>query len=697
MKRLRFSLLLAFLFVFVSGYSQRGLYEPIDLSRVHWALSDFGRMYTFDDVPAKKIEKEFGFLPTAKWLKQVRLSAVQFGSGCSGSFISADGLIMTNHHCVRSRLKDIEKKGENIYRDGFYAKSLADERRFPGLYVDQLLDIKDVTSIIQNAINSGKTAQEKIKLKNDKIKELEQKYSNKKKYIVAKVITLYNGGKYSLYIYKRYDDIRLVMVPDVQITATGWDWDNFTYPRYELDFAFVRAYENGHPAKIKHYFTWSDKGAKENEPVFVIGRPGNTDRLLSVKELEYFRDVRIPLILKYFNQRYNAQYKYFINHPEHQARELSTLLSIANGRKYYAGLNMALHDAYIMTKKKSFEKALKDSVMSNPQLKAEYGNLWHNIDSIIDQLQQLDKSYLFALLLTRMPSAAWQTAFHLYEYANSNNPTTFDKVFVPVTDTEREHYNVQAIADFLYSVKGDDCFILQSLFRNDKDAYKSLRKVTKLYNRSFVNEEYNLGAAEILQSEDPLMIVIDNIMKTLENNKAKRKELQAKLEVENQKLGYLIFKVYGTQIPPDATRSLRITPGFIHGYQYNGTLAPPKTTYYGLYDRYFSFGQKPYPWGLHPRWQKPPKGLDLSVPMCFVSTNDIVGGNSGSAVINKDRQIVGLVHDGNLESLAGAYIFLEDDNRAIATDSWGLMEALKHVYKTDRLIKEIQTGHLSKE
>ena len=186
-------------------------------------------------------------------------------------------------------------------------------------------------------------------------------------------------------------------------------------------------------------------------------------------------------------------------------------------------------------------------------------------------------------------------------------------------------------------------------------------------------------------------------MKAIDNNKARRKELLAKLEVENQRLGYLIFKVYGTQLPPDATRSLRITPGFIRGYQYNGTLAPPRTTYYGLYDRYYSFGQKPYPWGLHPRWQKPPKGLDLSVPMCFVSTNDIVGGNSGSAVINKDRQIVGLVHDGNLESLAGAYIFLEDDNRAIATDSQGLMEALRYVYKTDRLIKEIQTGHLSEE
>ncbi len=686
------------LFLLMTGplYAQRGLYEPIDLARVQWSLDDFGRMYTFDDVPVDKIQEEFGFLPTDKWLKEVRLSAVQFGGGCSGSFVSADGLIMTNHHCVRSRLKDIERQGENIYRDGFYAQSLEQERRFPGLYVDQLIDIKDVTSIVFDAMSKGETAEEKVKLKDDVIKELEQKYSKPKKHIIAKVVKLYNGGKYSLYIYKRYDDIRLVMAPDVQITATGWDWDNFTYPRYELDFAFVRAYENGKPAKIKHYFTWSEKGASENEPVFVIGRPGNTDRLLSVKELEFYRDVRHPLILNYFNQRYNAQYKYFINHPERQAHELSTLLSIANGRKYYAGIYMALRDDYIMAKKKSFEQALKDSVMNNPGLRAQYGHLWDHIDSIINQLYKIDPQYLFASLLSRMPSAAWQTAFNLYRYADGDESMGFDKVFVPVTDAEREQYNVQAIADFLYKVKGEDCFILQSLFRNDEDAYQSLKKVTKLYDRDFVQELYNLGAAEIMQSEDPLLIVVRSIMKTIKDNSATRQKLMAELEVDNQELGYLIFKVYGTHIPPDATLTLRITPGFIRGYEYNGTLAPGKTTYYGLYDRYYSFGQKSYPWGLHPRWQKPPQGLDLSVPMCFASTNDIVGGNSGSAVINKDRQIVGLIHDGNLESLAGAYIFLEDDNRAIATDSWGLMEALKHVYKTDRLIKEIQTGHLPK-
>jgi len=696
MRRIK-AIFLFFVLIFsFNVYAQRGLYEPIDLSRVHWSFDDFGYMYTFDQIPFDKLQKDFGFELSKDWVEKVQLSALKFGGGCSGSFVSANGLIMTNHHCIRSILKNIEREGENIYRDGFYAKKLKEERPFQGLYVDQLISIKDVSSLIFEVMAKGRDAQEKVKLKENKIKEIETKYSEPKKNIIAKVVTLYNGGKYSLYLYKRYDDIRLVMAPDVQITATGWDWDNFTYPRYELDFAFLRAYENGKPVKVKHYFTWSEKGAEDNELVFVIGRPGNTDRLLSVRELEFFRDVRHPLILNYYNQRYLAQYKYFIAHPDKQAYELSTLLSIANGRKYYAGIYKALRDDYIMAKKKSFESDLQNYLKSHPQLKANYGNIWQNIDSIITVLEKIEPSYIFASLLRRMPSAAWQTAFNLYYYAYHNSNKSFKEIFIPVSDNKREKYNVEAIADFLYKVKGDDCSILQSLFRKEANAYNSLKKVTKFYDKNFVKNLYESGAAEILLSEDPLMIVVRNIMKTIEDNTEQREKLLARLEIENQKLGYLIFKVYGIQIPPDATRTLRISPGFIKGYEYNGTLAPAKSTYYGMYDRFYSFGQKSYPWGLHKRWQVPPSELDLAIPMCFVSTNDIVGGNSGSAVINKNGQIVGLIHDGNLESLAGAYIFLEDDNRAIATDSWGLMEALKHVYKTEDLIQEIQTGFMPK-
>ncbi len=560
-------LLILFSILSLNVVAQRTIYKPLDLSKVEFSFDDFGSMWTFDAVPVDKYQKKYGFKPDKAWLDHVQKSALQFGRGCSGAFVSEDGLIMTNHHCVRNRLKDIEKEGESLMRDGFYAKTLSEERKIPGMYVDQLISITDVTEAVQKAMAKGKTSTEKIDLKNKEIDKLIKKYE-KKTGLTCKVVTLYNGGKYSLYAYKRYEDIRLVMVPDFQIAATGWDWDNFTYPRYELDFAFCRAYdENGKPVKVENHFTWSKKGAEEGEAIFVIGRPGNTDRLLSVNQLKYFRDVLYPPILTMLNDRYHKAFKdYQDAAPEDKERKLSTMLGVANGRKYYAGLLLALNDPYIMAKKEDFEKKLKAKVKSNPELNAKYGTLWDELDSLIALLK--------------------------------NNP----------------------------------------------------------------------------QNKD---------------------EIHNSMEVLNQKLGRLIFDAYGSQIPPDATVTLRISDGVIKGYEYNGTLAPGKTTYYGLWDRYYSFGQKDYPWGLHPRWQKVPEGLDLSVPIGFASTNDIVGGNSGSSIINKKGEVVGLVHDGNLESLAGAYIFLEENNRAVATDSWGLMEALKLVYKTDRLVYELEHSKMN--
>jgi V8-like Glu-specific endopeptidase len=564
MKKLIFIsfLLVLFSFLALNINAQRTIYKPLDLSKVEFSFDDFGSMWTFDAVPLDKYEQKYGFKPSKEWLDHVQKSALQFGRGCSGAFVSADGLIMTNHHCVRGRLKDIEKEGENLMRDGFYAQTLQEERKIPGMYVEQLISITDVTEAVHKAMAKGKTDSARIALKNKEIEKLEKKYA-KKTGLTCKVVMLYNGGKYSLYAYKRYNDIRLVMVPDFQIAATGWDWDNFTYPRYELDFAFCRAYdENGNPVKVKNHFTWSKKGATEGEPVFVIGRPGNTDRLLSVNELKYYRDVLYPPILTMLNERYHKAFAaYEAASAENKARALNTMLSVANGRKYYAGLLLALNDEYIMAKKEDFEKKLKAHVKDDPELYAKYGTIWGELDKIIEQLK--------------------------------NNP----------------------------------------------------------------------------------------------ENKG---ELRNKMAVLNQKLGRLIFDAFGNQVPPDATVTLRISDGVIKGYEYNGTLAPGKTTYYGLWDRYYSFGQKDYPWGLHPRWQKVPEGLDLSTFIGFASTNDIVGGNSGSSVINKNGEVVGLIHDGNLESLAGAYIFLEENNRAVATDSWGFMEALKLVYKTDRLVYELE-------
>ena len=694
----------------VSISAQKTIYEPLNLNEVKFSLNDFGSMWTFDAVPMATYKKDLNFTPTKEWLNHVQKSALQFGGGCSGAFVSQDGLIMTNHHCVRGLLWKVKKEGEDIHRDGFYAEKLEEERIIPDLYVDQLISIDDVTSDIFKAMKKAKTDDEKIAAKKSKIKEIVAQ-NEKETGLKCKVITLYNGGKYSLYSYKRYTDIRLVMVPDVQIAATGWDWDNFTYPRYELDFAFVRAYdENGKPVKVNDYFTWSEKGASEDEAIFVIGRPGNTDRMLSIAQLEYFKNYTHPLMLSKLNEAYQASYTYFQNHPESQAELLGKLLSVANGRKYYAGLVMALNDEYIMTKKRNFEKQLKEKVANDPKLSKQYGDLWNQIDVTIAEMEKTGKEFYIYRLSNFYASSYWQTARNLVEYAQQmqqpeikrrkayigkNLQKTKAKIFVEATEKDMQDLLVQAHANFLIKAIGPKCRIAKQLYnlQRDEAALDYFIEATEIDDAKWVEKQLE-NPEEILNSNDPLIKVIINIYEREETTKEARTKAKNTLEVLNQNLGRVIFEVYGSQIPPDATSTLRISHGKIAAYEYNGTIAPGKSTYYGLYDRFIAFGGADYPWGLHERWKKPPQGLDLSIPMCFASNNDIVGGNSGSSIINTKGEVIGLVHDGNLESLAGAYIFLPENNRAVATDSWGLIEALKLVYKTERLVYELENSKM---
>lgn len=697
MRNFRITLLISLLLLSAFGLNaQRSIYEPTDLSKVTFSFDDFGTMWTYDAVPKDVYEKELGFRPSDDWLADVRQSALELGNGCSASFVSEDGLIMTNHHCVRGMLQSVEEEGENIHKDGFYAETLDKERRIPGLFADRLVEIKDVSDQIHKAMDKAATDDEAIKLKKKTIREIEENYSKETGY-VAKVITLYNGGKYSLYLYERFEDIRLVMAPDVQIAATGWDWDNFTYPRYELDFAFLRAYDkDGKPVKTEHFFTWSKKGAKTDEAVFVSGRPGNTDRLLSTAQLEYYRDFRHRVVLHRLNEVYNAYFSYFKANPDKRDKLLSRLLSVANGRKAYAGMLMGLNDEYLMAKKYDFEKKLKAKVKDDKKLTKEYDGLWEEITDVVRKIEQIEKETL-ALRMAHYHSASYfKTAQNLIEavYGKSMQPSSRVKVYEESEEPDLDILLVEAHQQYLFKTMGSDCKYLTTLYggHSGKDAVKYFLNATSVDDKDFVNTLLAKGREGVKTTDDPLVKYALEEFELINKYKKQSTELYNRLDVLNQKLGLLIYKVYGDKIPPDATSSLRISQGKIKGYEYNGTLAPAKVTYHGLWDRYYSFDEKSYPWGLHERWQKIPEGLDLSIDCGFASTNDIVGGNSGSAVINKNAEIVGLVHDGNIESLAGSYAFLRENNRSVATDSHGLMEALKLVYKTNRLVKELESG-----
>jgi len=706
-----FKILISLLLLTISINAQVDLYQPRDLDTVKWSLNDFGAMWTFDDVPVERFEKLYHFTPTDEWLGKVQKAALQFGGGCSAAFVSEDGLIMTNHHCGRNQLASIQDEGENWLKDGFYAEDMDDERPVPNLYVDQLISITDVTDEVKTFMNKGETDDEKIALRDSIKSELIKKHEEETG-LTCKIITLYNGGKYSLYAYKRYNDIRLVMAPDFQIAATGWDWDNFTYPRYELDFMFYRAYdEDGNPVKSKDHFSWSEKGAKEGEPIFVVGRPGHTDRLLSVANLEYLRDVIYKQRLKYYEEIYQVYFEIFKAHPEREFELLNKVMGYGNGRKSYAGRLYGLRNQYLMKKKYDFEKDLIQKVKNDSLLNQKYGHVWDNIQNIIDELRNTADEYYGYMPPRYGASKYFKIARDIITYAEEMKKPedgrselykedvvedTREIIFPDDFDKELNDKLLRAHASVATSNLGRDNEYLKILYdgKTGQDAVDYALSKSLITSKDEVAELLKQSPDKILNCSDPFISFLINTHDIYTKLDSQRTEAENTLEILNQELGEVIFKVYGSAIPPDATISLRIADGVIKGYEYNGTIAPGKTTFFGLWDRYYSFGEKTYPWGLHERWQKIPEELDLKIPIGFASTNDIVGGNSGSSIINEKLEVVGLVHDGNLESLAGHFIFDPENNRAVASDSWGLMEALKYVYKTDRLVEELLNGKL---
>lgn len=711
MKAFLISTILLILISFTGINAQYNIYETFDPSNTKYSLDDLGTMWTFDNVPLDKWEAEYGFRPTEEWLEDVRLSALQFGRGCSAAFVSEDGLIMTNHHCGRGQLSDVQKEGENLLRDGFFANTLEEERRIPGLFVDQLLSIEDVTDSVYAAMANGKTDDEKVSLRNSKIREITEKIESETG-LICRVIAFYNGGKYKAYSYKRYNDIRLVMGPDFQIAATGWDWDNFTYPRYELDFMFYRAYgEDGNPIKSDHFFKWSEKGAEKGEEIFVIGRPGRTRRLISVAEMEYLRDYEYKYRLLQLNEVYKVYYELFHSHPENESELLNRVLGAGNGRKSYAGRLLGLQDEYIMAKKIDFERNLKSAVNNDPELKKKFGHVWAGIENALNELKKnIAERTAFTLSRWNQPYY-YNVAGQLIKYAeqlklpddereedyhNGNAVKHLQGFYADDFDHELNEKLLRAHINYVCGVLGNDHELVAKLFGD----YRDEASVADVLERSLISSPEKVesftkkSADEILNSEDPFIYFLMNTRDKLAQLDNIISESRNTIQVLNQMLGEIVFAVHGEMLPPDATSSLRISDGRILGYEYNGTIAPAKTTYFGLYDRYYSFNQQTYPWGLHERWKNPPAELNLSTPIGYASTNDIVGGNSGSTMINKDGEVIGLVHDGNLESLAGDFIFIPENNRSVSTDSYGLMEALKHIFKTDRLVNELENGKI---
>ena len=664
---------------------------------------DMGKMWTFENPPLDYFEKEYEFKPTAELLEKFQKSALKFGNGCSASFVSEDGLIMTNHHCVRGILPNVQKDEENILRDGFFANTLEDERTVPSLKVEQLIIIKDVTKEIQSAMDEVKSDSNKINVRDQKIDELKKEYSKQNPELVFKVISLYNGGKYSLYGYKVYDDIRLVFVPELFVAKLGGDPDNFTYPRYGLDCAFLRAYENGKPIKSDFYFGWSNEGVVEDQPVFVVGNPGSTDRINTMAQIEYARDVRYPMIVGMFQSMYNIYEKMVTETNAEDFNLIARLYSFGNALKVYSGTYKALLDPFLIARKKDFEKNFRTAVNNNTELNKKYGNIWNEIENSRN-LARKDANKIYAYTIGFYSPQYFFIARNLINYAKQlkNNEITKEKydslsaqLFPKNLDEELQKQLLHIQLNIIKNNLPDNHKIVKELIgdKTIEHAAKDIIAKSELTNNKKLLELAEGGYESVLNSSDPFIFYILNTQDELKKMQDENQARNNKEEILNQMLGEVLYKVYGDAIPPDATGTLRLADGIVKGYDYNGTRAPIKTTFYGALDRYYSFDKK-FPFNLPDYFENLPKEFDPSTPLNFVSTNDIVGGNSGSAVVNTQAQIVGLAFDGNIESLPSNFIYTTEANRTVCVSALGMMEAIRDLYKATRLSDELSNGRM---
>jgi len=655
---------------------------------------DFGKMWTLEQAPFDYFEKTYGFRADDKWVEHIRMSALRFSNYCSASFVSPEGLLMTNHHCSRGEVGKIMNAGEDFDKNGFYAATAAEERRVEGLFVKQLVKIADVTDQVNAAIATAKTDKETATLRDSTLKALIAQYGTMSGWTGLEIerVTYYNGGRFSLYGYKRYDDVRLVLIPELELGAFGGDPDNFTFPRYTLDCTFWRVYENGRPVNSSaNYFKMNPDGVSDGEPVFVVGNPGSTERLRTVSQLEYDRDYRYKIQLAWLTNRMNVLQEEYKRNPSHDVQE--SIFNLSNSVKAIGGMVKGMHDPSLMGRK----KAMEDNIKSKSKAVSKGQDYWVQI---ANAYKVLEPHAAEVTLLA--PSPYGGKALLLMHYADA---------YVKAAEGGAGEEDLEALRGQIKETaqgldKPMELELLATLFgelqqfKSPNDKYVSeLLEKSALSTAKSILEKTDFADAKKLEKmlegkpekwgkdKDPLLKAGRLLLPAYREaasafggSGAARRALEAKV-------GNEVFQVYGLNIPPDATFTLRLADGVVKAYDYNGTIAPIKTTYYGLYDRYFSNDGK-FPWSLPERWKNPPAEL-LRTPLNFVSTNDIIGGNSGSPIINKKGEAVGLVFDGNIESLPGNFIYDPVANRTVSVHAGGIVSALKYIYKAERIVKEL--------
>jgi hypothetical protein len=690
-------LLLSSLPLSLSGQIGRSDPDAVSANRF-----DNGKMWTFEYAPTQYFTETYGFEADAAWFERARLSAVRI-PGCSASFVSPHGLLATNHHCVRGAVVRVTQPGETLLDSGFYAASLEAERRIPGYYADQLIAIEDVSDEVFAAIDRIDDPAEKDRARAAVIGEIQASLSagflSEGANIRVQIISLYHGGRYSAYVFRRFTDVRLVFAVELQIGSFGGDPDNFTYPRYALDFAFLRVFDDdGNPYQTDHYFGWGEDGVEEDDIVFVIGNPGPTNRLNTVAQLEFQRDVTVPARVAFFDSRLPALWDFVGEHPEEAERVgiRNRALSLSNSFKANSGRLEALSDPAIMARKAIAERDLRVAIQTRSDLASSYGN-------VLDEIAAIQQE--------KMTHAATYGAFQSFGNSSSGSATIRRAL---MAYRMMGAANAAAVGDSLARIAGHPAELEQLLltarfadfqryFGSDHEiTSNALQGMTPAAAAATMIGQSALGSAASTQQalaagtigrDDPAVSLVAVIQPYYDEYRRDYTRLIARERQLASDLGRVRFELYGSEIPPDATSSPRITDGVVKRYEYNGTWAPPYTTFFGIYDRYFSH-EKKLDWELPGRWTIPPAGLDLRTPLNFVSTADTYGGNSGSPAVTAELELVGLNFDRNNAGLSRDFIYLPERGRNIMVDARAIRAALHQVYSTDRILAEIETGRL---
>jgi len=669
------------------------------------ALADEG-MWPFNNVPRAEIKKKYGFEVTDEWLNKVRLASVRFNNGGSGSFVSPNGLVLTNYHIVEDIVGEVSTPEKDLAKEGFVARTRAEEIKAPSLELNVLQSIEDVTSRVTGAVKAGATDAEAFAARRAEISAIEAE-SLKATGLRSDVVTFYQGGQYNLYRYKKYTDVRLVFVPEFQAAFFGGDPDNFNFPRFNIDMALVRVYENGQPVKPEHYFKWSTTGVKEGNLVFVTGNPGSTSRLDTVAHLEQLRDTSIPIILRLLERREAVLKKYMAMGEEQTRQAQNELNSVQNSLKVYRGQVKGLKDPALMARKQKEEQALRKSISENPERQKMYGEAWDAIAKahqtyptyirdrrIFEQSGGFNSTYFaFARTLVRLADESQKpNAERLPEYTDARRASLELGLYSPAPI--HEDFEELKLADslgFMVELLGaDNALVKQVLAGKTPEARaKEMIEGTKLGDVAFRKELATGGKAAIDASTDPMIVVARTIdAKAREVRKRYENEVTGVERSNYAKIARALFETEGTKLYPDATFTLRLSYGAVEGYMENGKKVPPFTTLAGLYARSDSFKHE-FPYNLPERWVEKKSALNLNTPFNFVSTNDIIGGNSGSPTINQNGELVGLIFDGNIQSLVGDFMYDPTVNRAISVDSRGMLEVLKKVFGANEIVSEL--------